>query len=56
MESRPHDPDWPLVSTVEELAFTTDHDDTPHPAEGAGSQFWNAPTPTLYMDSQGQSR
>ena len=56
MDSSPNDPDWSLVSSGEDCTFAPDYDVTPCPVEGAASQPWNAPTPALYTDSQGQPR
>lgn len=56
MDASLTDPDGSLVSSGEDCAFAPDYDVTPYYAESAVSQIWNAPTPALYTDSQGQPR
>ncbi|KAK5444222.1 hypothetical protein LTS15_010575 [Exophiala xenobiotica] len=56
METPPNGSDWPLASSLEDCAFAQERDDTPWHEEGDVSQLWEAPTPVLYMNSQGQPR
>ncbi len=52
----PEGSDSPLAPSTEDCAFTQHREETSYLEDGDVSQIWDAPTPVLYMNSQGQPR